>query len=413
MNNYYKHICVNGMTAYLIKKEGYNKSYCGIGTKFGGSNLKFEENGKIYNIKPGTAHFLEHKLFAQEDGTDAFNTFTKLNAMANAYTANDKTIYYFTTNDDLKKPLSLLLNMYFNPYFTDSNVSKEKDIIISEYNTSLDVGFLFNNKLINDLYPNDDYSKMILGDIEDIKSITKEDLYQAYNAFYTPLNSVLYIVSDINPDLLFNFIDEELKKYKYSNLVVKKLNILESKKPKCDLAYFVDERISQKEICINLRLDDVTNKDPISCELLLGVFEALLNVSGKIYKKLEHKKLLLNDIDFNVNTFSESSTITLSFTTNNPLKINKIMTKIIRKIDKIKLNQDYIEIYFRHLKAKSIIEEDQIGPLGEKCLSLALEDIDYFDMTEKLINLDKKDINKYINSIKNSMIYSLIAMKKN
>ena len=84
--------------------------------------------------------------------------------------------------------LALLLDMYYNPYFTNSNVESEKDIIISELNMNLDdIGYVYNEKILNELYPNDDYSKMILGEESDIKSITKDDLYEAYNIFYSPL----------------------------------------------------------------------------------------------------------------------------------------------------------------------------------------------------------------------------------
>ncbi len=412
MNNFYKHKAINGMECYLIKKEGFNKSYCGIGTKFGGNNLKYKINDKIYNLKPGIAHFLEHKLFAQKDGTDAFNSFTKLNSSANAYTSNDKTIYYFTTNDDLKKPLSLLLNMYYNPYFTDSNVESEKDIIVSELNMNLDdIGYIYNEKILTELYPNDDYSKMILGEEDDIRSITKEDLYEAYNAFYAPENTVLYIVSDIEPDLIFKFIDDELKNYKVLPFNAVKLSNVESYAPLKEISYFKDERISQTELIINLRLDDVTNKDPISCELLLGVFEALINVSSKLYKKLDKKGYLINDVNFNVNTAECSSFIMLTFTTNEPLKVLNIMKKEIRNLSYKKLKEEFIEIYFRHLKATNIADMDSVFSLGDKALSLALEDIEYFDMNKSLINLKPQDISKYIDSINNSKILASISTK--
>ncbi|MBR4495925.1 MAG: insulinase family protein [Acholeplasmatales bacterium] len=412
MNNFYKHKAINGMECYLIKKEGFKKSYCGIGTKFGGNNLKYKIDDKIYNLKPGIAHFIEHKLFAQKDGTDAFNTFTKLNSSANAYTSNDKTVYYFTTNDDLKKPLALLLDMYYNPYFTNSNVESEKDIIISELNMNLDdIGYVYNEKILNELYPNDDYSKMILGEESDIKSITKDDLYEAYNIFYSPLNTILYVVADIEPDLLFSFIDSKLKNNSKNEFKAIKLSNVSSVKPNNEIYYFKDDRISQTELIINLRMDDVTNKDPISCELLLGVFEALLNVSSKLYKKLDKKGLLLNDVHFNVNTSAETSFIMLTFTTNEPLKIIKIMKHELKHLSFKKLKEEFIEIYFRHLKAQAISDMDLIYSLGDKALSLALEDINYFDMNELLINLKPKDISKYIESIKNSKVLATISTK--
>ena len=410
--NYFKHTAINGMEVILIKKEGYVKSYAGIGTKFGANNLTYEEDGNIFKLKPGIAHFLEHKLFAQKEGFDAFLKFSKMNASSNAYTTNDKTVYYFQTNDELKKPLSLLLNMYYNPYFTDSNVESEKDIIKSELKMNLDdVGFLYSNKIIEDVYPNDDYSKLILGNEEDINSITKEDLYHAYNAFYTPKNSVLCVVSDIEPKSLFDFVDNELKKYQYSHSNAKKLSTIESINPVSDITYFTNEKITQTEISIVLRLDDVTNKDPISCELLLGVFESLLNVSDKLYQKLDNEQLLSNDIDFNVNTASDTSYIMLSFTTESPLKVDEIVRNSIGNLKFSDLKEDLLEIYLKRLKAKYILEEDSVEPLGDKALGLSLEDIDYIKMNDELINLNVSDINRYINSIKNSKICSIISKK--
>ena len=412
MNNYFKHTSINGMEIILIKKEGYVKSYAGIGTKFGASNLTYEENGKIFKLKPGIAHFLEHKLFAQKEGFDAFSKFTKMNASSNAYTTNDKTVYYFQTNDDLKNPLSLLLNMYYNPYFTDSNVESEKDIINSELKMNMDdVGYLYSNKILEEVYPDDDYSKLILGTEEDIKSITKEDLYQAYNAFYTPKNTVLCVVSDIEPNELFRFVDNELKKYQYSDSNAIKLSSITSLKPKSNISYFVNEKVTQTEISIVLRLDDVTNKDPISCELLLGVFEALLNVNDKLYQKLDNENLLSNDIDFNVNTATDTSYIMLSFTTDNPLKVDEIVRKSIKNLKFEDLKKDLLEIYLKRLKAKYILEEDSIEPLGDKALGLSLEDIDYIKMNDELINLKVSDINRYIESIKNAKISSIISKK--
>ncbi len=412
MNNYFKHTSINGMEIILIKKEGYVKSYAGIGVKFGASNLTYEENGNIFKLKPGIAHFLEHKLFAQKEGFDAFSKFTKMNASSNAYTTNDKTVYYFQTNDDLKNPLSLLINMYYNPYFTDSNVESEKDIINSELKMNMDdVGYLYSNKILEEVYPDDDYSKLILGTEEDIKSITKEDLYQAYNAFYTPKNTVLCVVSDIEPNELFSFIDNELKKYQYSDSNAVKLSSITSLEPKSNISYFVNEKITQTEISIVLRLDDVTNKDPISCELLLGVFEALLNVNDKLYQKLDNENLLSNDIDFNVNTATNTSYIMLSFTTDDPLKVDEIVRKSIKNLKFEDLKKDLLEIYLKRLKAKYILEEDSIEPLGDKALGLSLEDIDYIKMNDELINLKVSDINRYIESIKNAKISSIISKK--
>ena len=57
-------------------------------------------------------------------------------------------MYFFSTNNDLFKPLKVLLDMYFTPYFIEEDVEKEKDIIISEIKMTDDVPLAkFDNKL--------------------------------------------------------------------------------------------------------------------------------------------------------------------------------------------------------------------------------------------------------------------------
>ena len=47
------------------------------------------------HLPAGVAHFLEHKMFEDEDG-DAFAKFAKTGANANAFTSFDRTCYLFT-----------------------------------------------------------------------------------------------------------------------------------------------------------------------------------------------------------------------------------------------------------------------------------------------------------------------------
>ncbi|MDE7385490.1 MAG: insulinase family protein, partial [Anaeroplasmataceae bacterium] len=121
----------NGLRVCYVEKPNFHKSYVGIGLNYGSRDLKFYLEGNAITSLEGTAHFIEHKLFQMPYG-DAFEEFSKLNASANAYTDLEKTIYYFTTTEDLYAPLELLLKMYFTPYFKKEDVEKEKGIITSE-----------------------------------------------------------------------------------------------------------------------------------------------------------------------------------------------------------------------------------------------------------------------------------------
>ena len=202
-------------------KSPFMKYYIGIGTKFGGAYTKYNDNGITKDIKPGIAHFLEHMLFKMEDGIDQTYEFDKLNVCANAYTSKEETIYYVSGLNHFFESLELLIKMYFTPIFLDDVIANERKIIIEEYRNDMDdIEKKIYDEEVEALFPNDSYKTNILGNIDSINQITKEDLYEIYNSFYTIDNTYLVIVS--NYDL------EEIKTK--INFLLDNLNIISSKK---------------------------------------------------------------------------------------------------------------------------------------------------------------------------------------
>ncbi len=77
----------NGLKLYLIPKADFNESYAIISTKFGSVDTRFTVDGveEIKEFPAGIAHFLEHKLFEDQDGQDYLQHFVKLvNALLSA-----------------------------------------------------------------------------------------------------------------------------------------------------------------------------------------------------------------------------------------------------------------------------------------------------------------------------------------
>ena len=63
-----------GLTILVNEKPSYNKAYAVYATKFGSVNNVFVRDGRRRTLPDGIAHFLEHKLFENEEG-DAFLRF--------------------------------------------------------------------------------------------------------------------------------------------------------------------------------------------------------------------------------------------------------------------------------------------------------------------------------------------------
>ena len=84
-------VCDSGLPVYVIPKKGFDKTYAMFAANFGSVDCHFSADGNDIKIPNGVAHFLEHKMFEQPDGKDAFAVFSKYGAQANAFTSFDMT----------------------------------------------------------------------------------------------------------------------------------------------------------------------------------------------------------------------------------------------------------------------------------------------------------------------------------
>ena len=108
----YKEILENGLTVMIIPKKTIKK-YVIWGTKYGSNDNKFipYKGKEPIEVPNGIAHFLEHKLFEQENGTNSLDVLTSLGVSANAYTTNDHTAYLFEATENFYEALDFYFYM--------------------------------------------------------------------------------------------------------------------------------------------------------------------------------------------------------------------------------------------------------------------------------------------------------------
>ena len=121
----------NGLRICYLPKKGFSKTFAILATDFGSVDASFTFEGKRYDTPAGVAHFLEHKMFEDEDG-NALQKFARTGASPNAFTSHTMTAYHFSCTDRFEENLKILLKFVFTPYFTDENVEKERGIINQE-----------------------------------------------------------------------------------------------------------------------------------------------------------------------------------------------------------------------------------------------------------------------------------------
>lgn len=201
----------SGLRVYVIPKK-MATAYALFGTEFGSIDNHFTFDGREVVLPDGIAHFLEHKMFENEDGTDTFARYAATGANANAYTTFERTCYLFSATDKVYESLEILLDFVTHPYFTKETVEKELGIIGQEIRMYDDnPGWQLYFGMLTGLYHANTVRIDTAGTTETIAAITPELLFDAYGAFYDLHNMALVICGDVTIEEVEKVCDKVLK----------------------------------------------------------------------------------------------------------------------------------------------------------------------------------------------------------
>lgn len=292
----------NGLHVYLLPKHGFQKTYATFTTKYGSIDNDFQPpNGERMHVPDGIAHFLEHKMFEQEEG-DVFEEFSKNGASANAYTSFNRTTYLFSCTERLEQNLLTLIDFVQDPYFTDENVEKEKGIIGQEirmYDDNPDWRVYFG--LIEAMYREHPVRIDIAGTVDSIAQITKETLYRCYETFYHPNNMVLFVVGDVDEERIMQLIrDNQATKPFQDRAEIKRFYPQEhpgihERSKKVPLSVSISKCLMGfKEERVGL-VGDAFLKQEVATHIAL---EALLGQSSDLYQGLYNDGLIDDQFSF-------------------------------------------------------------------------------------------------------------------
>ncbi|MBQ9760982.1 MAG: insulinase family protein [Clostridia bacterium] len=199
----------SGLTVYVFPKK-LTGIYALFATDFGSVHTAYrkEPNGEVITLPEGIAHFLEHKLFENEDGSDSFARFSALGADANAYTSYNRTAYLFSCTDHFEDSLAELLRFVTTPHFTDESVQREIGIISEEIRMTednpWDRGY---QMMLEAMYCKHPVRLPICGTQESIRRIDPQLLYECHRLFYDPSHMTLVVCGDVKTEEVMKTVD--------------------------------------------------------------------------------------------------------------------------------------------------------------------------------------------------------------
>ena len=151
--------------------------------------------------KTGVSHWTEHMQFK---GTPLFpageldKAISRLGGVWNAFTFLDWTTYYETLPvDSINLALRLEADRMANSTFQEEEVNSERTVIISErQGNENEPLFRLGEDVQAAAFRVHPYHHEVIGDMADLHTIRRDDLYQHYRSYYTPNNAVLAVAGD-------------------------------------------------------------------------------------------------------------------------------------------------------------------------------------------------------------------------
>ena len=372
----------NGLTIIIIPKENTKKKYVIWGTHFGSIDNRFimpKTEEEVF-VPDGVAHFLEHKMFEQENGRNSLDVLMSLGVEANAYTTNNHTAYLFEATNNFYEALDELMDYVQNPYFTDENVEKEKGIIGQEIGMyDDDPGWQLYMNALDCMYKENAVKIDIAGTVESISKIDKDVLYKCYNTFYNPSNMTLVVCGDFEPEEILKKIKNRIIPKEHQGEI--KRIYPESEKGLNKKYKEVSMQVSKPIFMIGFKdenLGEEKVKRHIAVEILMNM---LVGKSSPFYQKMYDEGLLIAPLDMDYEFTDNYAHVMLTGQSRQPKKVQEELLKEIERI-KQNMNKEHFDRIKKKVYGDYVVEYNDAADIARMFLSDYFKGINSFDYIE-------------------------------
>ncbi len=161
----------------------------------------------------GATHYLEHLLFkgtAKRTALEISSVMDAVGGEMNAFTAKEYTCYYARVLDeDLPLAIDVLSDMVTGSLITERDVDGERGVVLEEIAMNEDdpsdsVHEAFTTQLFGDT----PLGRPILGTVDSINAITRDQIYEHYVDRYTPPHLVVAAAGNLDHDTVVRQVEQ-------------------------------------------------------------------------------------------------------------------------------------------------------------------------------------------------------------
>lgn len=167
----------------------------------------------------GASHFVEHMIFKgteKRSAREIAEGFEEMGGQLNAFTSKEYTgIYARTLDEDIYEGIEIVFDMLFHSQMKEKDFNTERGVIIEEINMYEDTP----DELIHDVFAQKFWEGHplgipILGTIETINGLKRDQLFDYYKAHYLPANMIIAVAGNVDSARIRDVIEKQTEKVK-------------------------------------------------------------------------------------------------------------------------------------------------------------------------------------------------------
>ncbi|MBI4698561.1 MAG: insulinase family protein, partial [Nitrospirae bacterium] len=308
----------------------------------------------------------------------------------NAGTGRDYAIYHQKLAPDrLYLSIELEADRMRNLIMDPKETLSERDVVMEERRMRYDDDpqSLVYEEVMSTAFKNNPYRWPVIGWMEDLKVITRDDLWDYYRTHYIPNNALIIVAGNIDVDTLMPLIRKEFGDIPRGQELNQR--ILTEPEQLGERRTFVKKEAELPYVLSAYKAPNIFNDDSFALEVLAAVLSS--GKSSRIYKSLIDEKRIALSADASYSGFQKYPSLFYLDATALPGKsIDEVEKALYEEVEKIK-KQPPAEKEVQ--KAKNQIEAGFI--MGQDSIFFQAEIIGMFEMLG-----DRKLKDKYFEGIR-------------
>lgn len=357
----------------------------------------------------GLAHFWEHMVFKGTNKRKAFHIINRLESLGgelNAYTTKEKICFYTSVLDShLDKSIELLADITFDSIFPESQIEKERHVILEEMAMYQDnPEDAIQDELDTLVFKDHQFGNNILGTQESVGGFKKEDFDKFLSDNIDTSRIVFSSMGNYSMKSLLKIVN------KYLSPIEGKKNVQSRSEIDLHKPSHVEKNkdLSQSHVGLGTRAYSIHSDNKIPFFVLNNLLGGQ-NMNSRLNLELREKYGLVYHVESNFQPYTNTGMFSIFYATE-PKKMAKsfaLIEKVLRKMKEIPLGEKQLRSAKDQIKgqlamseennqnymlmmAKSILDYDRIDSLESVFEKIdIISSYDVIDLSREILDIDQ------------------------